>query len=62
MQNLTDVTELLTEMHIAGVPTHQAVEWIARAIRIGKAAERAAQEEARRESIRIKVRAEESAQ
>lgn len=62
MQNFSDITDLLTEMHVAGVHSDQAVEWISRAIKIGKAAERAAQEEARRESIRVKVRAEESAQ
>jgi hypothetical protein len=62
MQNFSDITELLAEMRDKGVPSDLAVEWINRAIRIGKGCERAAQEEARRESIRVKVRAEESAQ
>lgn len=62
MKNFSDITELLTEMHHAGVATDQAVEWIARAVKIGKAAERAAQDETRRQEIRVKTRAEESAQ
>lgn len=60
-QNYSDVTEILTEMHVAGVATDKAVEWIARAIKIGKASERVAQEEARRQAIRETVAAEERA-
>lgn len=44
MKNFSDVTELMAEMHIAGVATDASVAWIARLIKLGKAAERTAQE------------------
>jgi hypothetical protein len=45
MTNWRSVTDLLEDMHKHGVPADKAVAWVQEAIRIGKAAQVAAERE-----------------
>jgi hypothetical protein len=47
MTNWRSVTDILEDMQRHGVPAHKAIEWAQALIPIGKAAERAAEQEKR---------------
>jgi hypothetical protein len=47
MTNWRSVTDLLEDMHKEGVPVEKAIAWVQEAIRIGKAAQVAADHESR---------------